>query len=208
MCSSDLVALLCFFGAGLLLASHNFYQVCDDQDAVAPMLATYHQGEGFEGDQEYAPPGTSTSLVAEGLPFACFNSNPTIPLGVYSADDGMVEWAPTQHSCLATFSASPGPGLPEHLRLTATLPQPGYLILRLQSYPAWRVKVNDSLISKLPLREDGLIAVPVPQGPVKLALDWTTMPDVLLGRWLSCLAVLALVALGLTERRLNGTHLS
>jgi hypothetical protein len=52
------------------------------------------------------------------------------------------------------------------------------------------------------------MAVPVEQGPVELAVDWTATADVRAGLWLSGLAVLALTGLGLWERRLNRTHLS
>ena len=63
--------------------------------------------------------------------------------------------------------------------------------------------VNGRPIASLPHRDDGLIAVPIPQGPVDLAVDWTTTPDVIAGRWLSALAVLLLTALWLLERKLK-----
>jgi hypothetical protein len=50
-------------------------------------------------------------------------------------------------------------------------------------------------------RDDGLIAIPVPQGPVDLTVDWTTTPDAPLGRWLSSISVLLLFALCLLERK-------
>ncbi len=62
----------------------------------------------------------------------------------------------------------------------AVIPHPGYLILRLRSYPAWKVGVNGRPVVGMPQREDGLIAVPVQQGPVEVAIDWIATPDVLL----------------------------
>jgi hypothetical protein len=82
------------------------------------------------------------------------------------------------------------------------LPRPGYLVLRLRSYPAWRVLFNGQPAANLPQRADGLIAVPVPQGPVDLTVDWTTTPDVLAGRWLSGLALILVTCLCLLERKL------
>ena len=35
------------------------------------------------------------------------------------------------------------------------------------------------LVASFPQRDDGLMAVPVPQGPVDLTVDWTTTPDVI-----------------------------
>ena len=63
--------------------------------------------------------------------------------------------------------------------------------------------MNGEAVPSLPLREDGLLAVPVPQGPVNISVDWTTTPDIILARWLSGLSVLALTGLCLMERRLS-----
>ena len=97
---------------------------------------------------------------------------------------------------------------PEHLKLLIIGPHPGFEILRLRSYPAWRVMVNGSPVSAIPTREDGLTAIPLPQGPVQLSADWTTTPDVVAGRWVSALAVLLLIGLGIFERRLARLRVS
>jgi hypothetical protein len=68
--------------------------------------------------------------------------------------------------------------------------------------------VNGRPLDDLPKRNDGLMAVPVPQGPVDLTVDWTTTADVLAGRWLSALALLLLTALCLLERKLSQPRLS
>jgi 6-pyruvoyl-tetrahydropterin synthase related domain len=198
-----------FFLASTTLAGWSFFQVCDQDDAVVPMVSVFRSGAGFAGVDEYAPPGADNSLLATGLPAACLVSNPSTILGAPAspdADNPSPEWTPSQHSCQATFAATTNQA--EHMRIAGNIPHPGYLVLRLRSYPAWRVRVNGHFVSALPRREDGLIAVPVPRGAVSLAVDWTTTPDVLLGRWLSGLTVLALTALGLTERRLSRTRLS
>ena len=67
--------------------------------------------------------------------------------------------------------------------------------------------VNGQSVSDLPRRDDGLMAVAVPQGPVDLTVDWTTTHDALAGRWLSALALLLLTALWLLERKLSRTRL-
>ena len=94
------------------------------------------------------------------------------------------------------------------MRIAAVTPHAGFLILHLLSYPAWQVKVNGRLANNLPRRADGLIAVPVPRGPVDLTVDWITTPDVIAGRCLSSLALLLLIALGLLERKLSRPRLS
>jgi hypothetical protein len=77
------------------------------------------------------------------------------------------------------------------------------MLLRLRSYPAWRIRVNGLVVSGLQARDDGLIAVPVLQGPVRIDVDWTATPDAIAGRCVSALAVLGLIALGLVEGRLS-----
>jgi hypothetical protein len=84
----------------------------------------------------------------------------------------------------------------------------GFLVLRLLSYPAWRIRLNGQQLTALPKRDDGLIAVPVPQGPIDLTIDWTRSPDVLAGRWVSALSVLLLAALWFFERRRGPARLT
>ena len=185
------------------------FQPCDDEDAVRPMMDVYRSGAGFVGTDEYAPPSADDSLLATGLPSACLVSDPSTMLGTPApadADDTAPLWNAAQHSCEATFAATANQ--PEHLRIAALIAHPGYLVLRLRSYPAWRVQVNGRTLSALPMREDGLLAVPVPQGPVDLTVDWTTTSDVLIGRWLSALAILLLTILCFIERRLTRPRLS
>jgi hypothetical protein len=190
-----------------------FFQPCDDEDCVAGMLNVYEAGVGFEGTDEYSPPGADDSLLASGLPIACLTSDPTTALGVSLSDaspDSPPVWKVPQDSCDATFEepSAASRAKSEALEIHAMVAHSGYLILRRRSYPAWRVKVNGQPVSTLPQRDDGLMAVPVPQGPVDLTVDWTTTPDVLAGRWLSALSVFLLTALCLTEQKLARPQLS
>ena len=101
--------------------------------------------------------------------------------------------------CDTTFADTRGSS--EHRRLQADIPHAGYLVLRLRTYPAWRVSVNGQPVSGMPPRQDGLMAVPVPEGRINIAADWTTTGDVLTARLVS-LAALALTAvLWLPTRR-------
>jgi len=191
-------------GAGRL-----FFQQCDEEDNVAAMVNVFGSGAGFAGTDEYAPPGADDSMVAIGLPDSCLVSDPSVELGK-KQEDGLPAWAPGQGTCEAAFPALPESLRVRHedLRFSVHTAHPGYLVLRRRSYPAWRVRVNGQDIANLPLREDGLLAVPVPQGPVDLTVDWIVTPDVVAGLWLSVLAFLLLTGLCLLERRLNRTGLS
>lgn len=206
-----------FVGA-TVFAANSFFQACYPEDTVASTLADFRSGKGFEGMYEYEPPDSDRELIAMGLPDACLVGDPGTVLGKED-EDGDLVWNPAQGSCEATFSANPPPRLanPEHRQLHALVPHPGYLVLRLLSYPAWQVRVNGYVLtsdraSALIKREDGLIAFPVKHGPVELTVDWITTPDVLLSRWITGISVLLLVGLYTAERwkRLlpTGTRLS
>jgi hypothetical protein len=110
----------------------------------------------------------------------------------------MPSWRPDQGSC--TITATAQLRKPNHIRIDMVAPRSGYLILRLLSFPAWRISVNGQIVQPADPRDDGLIVVPVPQGNVNLAVDWTTTPDVVAGRWVTAFGLLLAVGLGLLER--------
>ena len=202
-----LVAAACCvaFVAATVFALVSMFQGCDEDDEVGGILRDYRAGIGVEGTDEYAPPGADNALIPTGLPFACLLKDPAATLG--KGDPDMTpEWSPDQGSCQATFAES-GQS-PEHRRLLADIPQAGYLVLRLRRYPAWRVTVNGRAVGAMPEREDGLMAVPVPQGRVELAADWTTTRDVLLGRLIGIAALASIALLWLLDHRRVRARLS
>jgi hypothetical protein len=179
------------FAAGTVFALVSLFQGCDEDDEVSGILRDYRIGIGVEGTDEYAPPAADNYLIPTGLPFACLVTNPIRPLG--SGDPDMTpEWSSGQGSCDATYAEAGASA--QHRHLQAETPHAGYLVLRLRTYPAWRVRVNGQTITAMPSRQDGLLAVPVPRGRVELAADWTTTHDVLIGRLVSA-AALGLIAL-------------
>jgi len=198
------------FLSSTAVAATYFFQPCDEEDAVAPMVNVYRSGAGFEGVYEYEPIGADNSMVAIGLPDACLVANPSIALGVVDTPGANPDWWVEQGSCEAVFNRKETAANPQHFQISTTLPHAGYLILRLRTYPAWRITVNGR--AETPLgREDGLTVVRVSQGRAEIAADWTTTPDVKAGRWLSLLALFLLLALWSLERRIKLTsqaHLS
>ncbi|HMG85150.1 MAG TPA: hypothetical protein VK574_05380 [Terracidiphilus sp.] len=190
-----------------------FHQDCDSEDSVKGMLSAYRGGRGFQGTDEYAPPGADDSLMAVGLPDACLSKTADVVLA--KSDDGNTpQWDPTNGHCDASYSwlRHYGRLWPEHMRLDAETPHAGYLILHLRDYAAWKVNVNgrdvtfgaNAAYSHLPHRDDGLMAVPVPQGAVQLDVDWITTGDVVMGRLVSLMSFGYLIVLCLIERKLNG----
>lgn len=192
------LACAAFFVTSTAAAGILFHQKCYPEDAALGMWTDYVHHIGFEGTDEYAPPGADNDEVAAGLPDACLVADPTEELGA-GGSEGTPEWSPNQKSCVATYSFDGGNI--EHRRLQAAVPHSGYLVLRLRRYRAWDVRVNGRSAGTDTVREDGLYAVPVPQGLVNVTVDWTATPDVVASRWMSGAALLALVGVWLLERR-------
>lgn len=190
-----------FLAGSVAYATKTFFRVCKSDDALSTLLARHTSGTGFWGAYEYSPPGADNSLVPSGLPDACLMAHPDTDLGVSPVPDSDPIWTPEQGSCLATATAAKRS--PEHLRINLTVQQPGFAILRLRTYPAWRLTLNGRAITALLTRSDGLYAVPVSVGPAEIRADWTTTPDVILGRWITAIALILLSSLGLTERRFS-----
>jgi|HubBroStandDraft_1064217.scaffolds.fasta_scaffold27599_2 hypothetical protein len=199
------------FIAAVVYADRNYFQACYPEDAVPAMLASYNAGAGFEGMFEYAPIGSDITTIARGLPDACLVSDVNAELGKPDPDDPDANpiWSADQGSCVATFAADRSN--PEHLRVNATAPQSGWLVLKLLAFPAWRATLNGrplyhDIANQLRTRPDGLIAVRVERGPVELRVDWTNRPEVILARWVSAVAVLFAIALAWFERRFNSAR--
>lgn len=190
------------FVAAAIAARIFYFQKCYPEDAVPAMLGVYTSGSGFEGTDEYAPPGADDTLVATGMPGACLVKDPTTLLGAGDPDSNP-QWSPGQGTCDAIFPLQHVSRKPdaEHLRVEAAIPHAGYLILRLRMYPAWNVRLNGRRVAAMPQRQDGMIAVPVSGGPADLTIDWTTTRDVLAGRWISMAALILVIGLGVSERR-------
>ena len=195
-----LISVACgiFLIGSLSFATLTFFRACEPGGQLATLLAAYRSGTGFWGAYEYAPPGVDNSLVATGLPDACFTPDPYRPLGLVRMLDHNPDWAAAQGSCEETTSAQLR--TPEHLHIAISPGRPGFLVVRLRSYPAWRISVNGRAQTNLPQRDDGLIVVPVPQGPANLTIDWTTTPDVIAGRGVTAAAVVLLGLLWFRER--------
>jgi hypothetical protein len=202
-----LSACALFFVAASTFAAFTFYQSCDWEDSVKGMLAA--ETDGFAGTDEYAPLGADDSLAVSNLPDACLVPSPLTVLGI-GTDGNTPSYDPDKHVCSAIFTFSPSPGHPptEHIRLAATMPHPGYLVLLLRTYPAWRVTLNGNPPTPVRARKDGLLVVPVMQGPIRLTVDWTTTSDAIAGRWISAIALVLLAALCVLERKPSQPRLS
>jgi hypothetical protein len=187
---AGVVILAMAVGGGLL-----FFQPCDDEDAVAAQVAGFRQGEGSEGTDEYAPRGADNASIQQHLPLvrvlrgaqddtadSTNGDNPEWRVGVRAGDAG---------SIAATVDAMRRNE--EHWVVRVSSPETGYAVLRLMDYPSWRVTVDGKVAPGRPVREDGLMAVPVAAGNHTIEVQWSATQDVIAGREVSAVALIALV---------------
>ena len=194
------VAVLIAFS---VTANRQFFQFCDEEDQVSNQISIFQDGSGMLGTDEYAPTGADNSLVPDGLPDGCLVTDPTQQLGE-GDKDATPDWYPEQGSCDDTYIAKLWQ--PEHKLLEFDSDHSGYLVLRLRRYPAWRVTVNGTPLTNedtelngnhIPLRDDGLMLIPVGEGVSKIDVRWTTTPDELWGRSISIVSLVLLILLGI-----------
>jgi hypothetical protein len=94
----------------------------------------------------------------------------------------------------------------ERWTVRVVTPEIGYAVLRLMDYPSWRVTVDGQPVTGRPLREDGLMAVPVKAGSHAIDVQWTATWDVVAGRAVSAIALLALAVVAMRERKERGSR--
>ncbi len=178
-------SLLALFFAAMLTAPaiHTFRQDCDEYDIPSGLTEIFRTHTGVDATDEYTPLGAHNSALGHlNQPF----------------------WlAPSAAAPSPTTDEDTAPPLLHHF--TVNSPQSQTLILNLRAYPAWRIRINDALITTRRRRSDGLIALPLAAGPSTIDIAYATTQDIILGRAISLLALLLLL---LEIRRNRRAHLS
>jgi len=181
-------------GGGLL-----FFQPCDDEDAVAAQVSAFRLGQGTEGTDEYTPVGGDNASVQQHLPLVRVLRGAQDDTADSTSGDNP-EWrSGDAGSISATVDAKRTNG--EQWLVQVVTAERGYAVLRLMDYPSWRVSVDGKPALGRPLREDGLMAVPLPAGSHQIAVQWFATWDVIAGREVSAFALVALVGVAMLERR-------
>ena len=189
---------LLFFAVGTATWAFSF----SDCRVFDSGLKDWEEKGGAYGKPEYSPAGAQYQLVVPDIPSNCVIRNLS-DLENISGEPGETlnaVQAESQNICTGDFREHLN--LPELKGFSGVANQAGYLVLRLRSFPAWRVKVNGHVTGAMAEPGHGLLAVPVTPGPVDVVVRWRTTPDVVAGRWVSVLAILLLIALYVGERRL------
>jgi 6-pyruvoyl-tetrahydropterin synthase related domain len=189
------VLIVAMAGGGGLL----FFQPCDDEDAVAAQVSSFREGQGTQGTDEYTPKGADNSAVQQHLPLVRVLSAAQDDTADSSKVDNP-EWrAGTSGSIAATANVKRWNA--EHWTVSVVTAETGYAVLRLMDYPSWRVTVDDKPALGRPVRDDGLMAIPIIAGKHVMEIQWAATRDVIIGRIISVIALLALAIVVMLERR-------
>jgi hypothetical protein len=181
-------------GGGLL-----FFQPCDDEDAVAAQITGFREGQGTQGTDEYTPKGADNSAVQQHLPLVRILSAAQDDTADSSKGDNP-EWrAGNSGSIAATVNVKRWNV--EHWTVSIATAESGYAVLRLMDYPSWRVTVDEKPALGRPVRDDGLMTIPIKAGKLVVEVQWAATRDVIAGRTISAIALLALAIVVMLERR-------
>lgn len=176
-----------------------FFQPCDDEDAVVAQVANFRSGQGVEGTDEYTPMGADSSLVQQHLPLVRMLHEAGADQATSSQGENP-EWQAGNTAAIAAKTDAKRWNA-EHWIVSVSSPEAGYAVLRLMDYPSWLVTVDGKPIFPRPVRDDGLMAIPVGAGNHEIEVQWTTTRDIVAGRAISVLALVALAGATLWERR-------
>jgi 6-pyruvoyl-tetrahydropterin synthase related domain len=181
-------------GGGLL-----FFQPCDDEDAVAAQITGFREGLGTQGTDEYTPKGADNSAVQQHLPLVRVLTAAQDDTADSSKGDNP-EWrAGTSATIAATVNVKQWNA--EHWTVNIATAETGYAVLRLMDYPSWQVTVDDKPALGRPVRDDGLMTIPITAGNHVMEVQWAATRDVIAGRTISAIALLALAIVVMLERR-------
>jgi hypothetical protein len=183
----------------IIACTRPFHQYCDEEDNVTAQVALMHEGSGQEGTDEYTPRDDDNAEIYQDMP----------EVRVLTAPDAEEPDSGKQQN--PEWQADPGAERRASIQVQRWGAEsydvvidsiaPGFAVLRLMDYPAWKVHRNGADVRNRPLRDDGLMTIPVPQGRSQINIRWHTTPDIWIGRALSLLGICVFAFVGYRERR-------
>jgi 6-pyruvoyl-tetrahydropterin synthase related domain len=135
------------------------------------MLEHQQSGAGYEGTDEYVPAGADPYEVKQDAPRVALDHSDT----------------PNQIQQLQIQQWNA-----ESKMFTTVVTHPGQLVLRLFSYPAWRVEVNGQAVAASTQEVTGQMLIPVTAGENRVRILFTRTWDRTLGGFISIVTALSL----------------
>jgi hypothetical protein len=180
----------------------SFFQPCDEEDAVAAQVAAFHEdpgAPGIEGTDEYTPRGADNSRIQRTLPMVRVLASAQDD-AADTAETANPAWKPKPTGSVSAQAAVKQEGA-ERWTIEIESSAPGYAVLRLMDYPAWRVTRNGQSVGDRPHRDDGLMTIPVAAGSNEINIRWSNAGHEMTGRAISAIALALLASAGFIEGR-------
>jgi hypothetical protein len=170
-------AAVALAAAMALPAAAVFWQSCDEEDTVAAQRAVFTSKTGVDATDEYTPAEADNDTLGHRDP----------PF-----------WLAADSEAPAPAAGVTGP-VPPHF--TVEVPTDEDLVLNLRQYPAWQVRIDGLPTEERIARTDGLIAVPVHAGTVRVDVAYAGGWDERAGESISAGAILCCIARAAAGRR-------
>jgi hypothetical protein len=148
----------------------------DTEGDVAEMLDNQQTGVGYEGIDEYVPSGVDVYEIKNDARRVTFE-------GAGGTRIRISKWDP------------------ESKAFNAIVTHPGKLVLKLFSYPAWRVEVNGRPVQTEARRVTAQLVIPVQVGENNVQITFAHSPDRTIGGSISLATVILMIGMLLFERR-------
>ncbi len=196
----NVLFVIAFAAVFCIHAWSHFWLFCDDEDNIRAQIATFHDN-GFEGTDEYTPAPADNASIQQNL----------APIRVVSSPDGdeadssieeNPDWQPNENDLVPAIIQIRRWNV-EHMTADVQTDHPGYAILRVMDYPAWRVQVNKVTIHDRPRRDDGLVVIPISVGTTTIDVQYTTTRDMWAGRIVSLITLVLWLTLAAKTRRMH-----
>jgi hypothetical protein len=166
------LALVIAFSLG---GDHFFRQPYHWSFATPGILHDFYYGGRYDATDEYTPASADPLALARANPVFWIDANPT--------------------AAAAQTGAGYSTALAQRLHFNVSSDNPGFVILNLRDYPAWRISVNGSPIGIRPHRKDGLITVPIRSGNSEIDIEYAHTLDQTAGWIVSALSAILLLAI-------------
>lgn len=165
-----------------LHGNSRFRQYCGTGYAASDLISGLASGNPHDSTDEYPPVGSETAAVGHSNPPWWIAADPNA-------------------AALGDIPDTYSPVIARRLHFSVENLRPGFLVINLRDYRAWRVMVNGIASTHRPHRVDGLIVVPIAKGQSIIDIRYAWTADRVYGWLLTALGLLMFLARWRAERR-------
>jgi hypothetical protein len=173
------LAIACSSAAGIFLVRHTWW----DPDNMTALQEAIDQGDGFEGTDEYDPRGDDHYNLPLHAPLAkALPPEEGAPLGPHVSVQ-TPKWTTNEKQVYVKNR------------------EPIRLALRVLSYPAWRVQVNDKIVQPESADDFAQMIIPLEAGESEIKVTFVRTWDRTVGMAISAASFLLMLVLATRRKK-------